>query len=206
MNCRGAASGAKVALDDSGNERSNTMGGSLADRYWLLLKVNEIACTVPKLSGIVSEVCRVVLDIVPFDHASLSLYDSNRSLLRVSASFDADENRKPQTCDVLDGGTSHIDWVFEHKTTLLCRDLKKERRFDADKQFLDEGYRSACSAPLVVHQRSLGVLSLFAEKANGLSANHADILEEISKPIALAINSAIATGPPRYRTTRALRL
>lgn len=181
------------------------MGISLAEHYWLLLKVNDIACTISNPVGIFQEVCRVMQDIVPCDRGCLSLYDSSSQRLKIAASFDAQENDSCRISHVLSRPTTHMVWVFEHKTTLLCRNLEKEFRFADDKNILDAGYISVCSAPLMVREKSLGVMSVLASRKNQLSANHAGVLEEISKPIALAICSMI-TMPPMPSNRKAAGL
>jgi GAF domain-containing protein len=170
------------------------MRPSLADRYWLLAKVNELACTISTPADIFREVCQVAQGIVPYECAILSLCDPGRTVLRITETLVTSENGTHRICHLLNQANTHIGWVFEHKTTLLCRDLEGNR-FPGDKQMLDEGYRCACSVPLIVRDRSLGVLSMLASKKNRLSANHAGVLEEISKPIALAISSLIGVRP-----------
>jgi GAF domain-containing protein len=171
------------------------MRPSLADRYWLLVKVNELACTIATAADIFRQVCRVAQDSVPYECAILSLYDLGRNSLRIAETFDIHESGTDRIRHLLDRGNTHIGWVQEHGTSLLCRDLERACRFPDDKKMVDVGYRCACSVPMIVRDRSLGVLSMLASQKNRLSANHIGLLEEISKPIALAIGSLGATGP-----------
>lgn len=143
-------------------------------------------------------------DIVPYECAILSLCDPSRGALRITETFVTRGNGTHRISHLLNQANTHIGWVFKHKTTLLCRDLEGNR-FPGDKQMLDDGYRCACSVPLIVRDSSLGVLSMLASKRNRLSANHAGVLEEISKPIALAINSLIGVRPMNS-SPRALQL
>jgi formate hydrogenlyase transcriptional activator len=171
------------------------MGTSIADRYRSLLKVNQVALTTSTTEGIFQGMCGVLKDIVPYDRAGLSLYDPEHDSLKIAGIYGPHENSIFTVGHLLSRKASQTGWVFDHKTTLFRRDLEKEVRFPGDKRVIDEGYRSICSVPLVVGGSSIGVVSVLASRKNKLSANHAEIVEEISNQIALAITSLTPRCP-----------
>jgi hypothetical protein len=101
---------------------------------------------------------------------------------------------------VIDRKTTQTGWVFDHQTRMFRRDLANELRFPGDKYVLDEGYQCLCSVPLVLYGTSIGVLTVLAARKNQLSFNHADVVEEVSKPIALAIGCTLPRCPSHRNT------
>jgi transcriptional regulator with GAF, ATPase, and Fis domain len=176
------------------------MRTSIAHRYWSLLEVNEVALTTSTTENIFQGMCMALKDIVPYDRAGLTLYDPDHDSLRIAGTFGPHESSIFRVGHLLSRTTSQTGWVFEHKTALFRRDLEKESRFPGDKKVVDEGYRSICSVPLVVRGSSIGVVSVLGSRKNQLSADHAEIVEEMSKPIALAISSLILRCPKHTNT------
>lgn len=177
------------------------MGISLSDRYGLLLKINDIAVTAPTPAKVFHEVCTVLNEVVPYDRAGLSLYDPNHDSLRIAEIFGPHENSIFAVGQQLSRTNSQTGWVFENKATLFRRDLEKDSRFPGDKKVIEEGYRSICSVPLVIRGNCVGVISVLGSHKNQLSHDHAGILEESSKPIALAIGSLMLTCPTHPGTS-----
>jgi formate hydrogenlyase transcriptional activator len=175
----------------------------IAHRYWSLLKANEVALTTATTEEIFQRMCIALKDIVPYDRAGLSLYEPDQDGLRIVGIHGPHVNSLFRVGHVLSRQTSQTGWVFEHKTTLFRSDLEKQSRFPGDKKVVDEGYRSICSVPLVVRGNSIGVVSVLGARKNQLSEDHAEIVEEMSKPIALAISSLMLRCP-KHANTRVL--
>lgn len=163
----------------------------IAHRYRSLLKVSEVALTTSTPVGLFQGLCAVLKDIVPYDRAGLSLYDPDQDGLKIVGIHGPHDNSIFTVGHVLNRKNSQTGWVFDHKTMLFRRDLERELRFLSDKRIVDEGYRSICSVPLVVRGNSIGVLSIIASRRNQLTANHAEVVEQVSKQIALAISSIL---------------
>jgi len=173
---------------------------NIALRHWSLLQGNEIALKTRTIEDVFQNMCVLLKDIVPYDRAGISLYDPDHDSLRISAIFGPHENSVFQVGHLLSRTTSQTGWVFEHKSTLFRRNLSKEIKFPGDKRVVEEGYHSICSIPLVVRGNGLGVVTVLASGKNQLSADHTEIVEEVSKPIALAISSLIPRCPQHTNT------
>lgn len=163
--------------------------------YQSLLRVNEVALTKSTTEAVFHGMCAALKDVVPFDRAGISLYDHEHDSLKIVGIYGPHENSVFRVGHLLSRKTSQTGWVFEHKTTLLRRDLVKELKFPADRDVVNEGYRSVCSVPLVVRGNSLGVVSVIAARTNQLSARHAEVVKEMSNQIALAVSSIISRCP-----------
>ena len=164
---------------------------NISQRYRSLLKVNEVALTTSTPQGLFQGLCAVLNDVVPYDRAGLSLYDPDQDGLRIVGVHGPHDNSIFTVGHMLNRKNTQTGWVFEHKTMLFRRDLEKDFRFLSDKRIVDEGYRSICSVPLVVRGSSVGVLSIIGSRRNQLTNSHAEIVEEMSKQIALAISSIL---------------
>lgn len=173
---------------------------SVAHRYSSLLKASEIARTTATAEAIFQGVCGVLQEIVPYDRAGLSLYDPDQDALKIVDVYGPHENSIFRIGHLLSRKNCQTGWVFEQKKALFRRDVTAEPKFPADRHIIDEGYRSICSVPLVVRGNSLGVLSVIGSRKNQLSLDHAEIVEEISHEIALAIASIIPRCPAHANT------
>ncbi len=162
---------------------------TIANRYSSLLKVNNIALTTPTAGGVFQGMCSVLKEIVPYERAGLSLYDPDHDSLKIVDVYGPHENSIFGVGNLLSRKNCGTGWAFEHQQTLFRGDLETESKFPGDKKIMDEGYRSICTVPLVVQGNSVGVVSVIGSRRNQLSLDHAEIVEEISKQIALAITS-----------------
>jgi formate hydrogenlyase transcriptional activator len=169
---------------------------SLADRYSSLLKASEIALTNSTPQAVFQGICGVLKELVPYDRAGISLYDPDHDSLRIVDIYGPHENSVFRVGHLLNRETSQTGWVFDNKETMFRRDLAADSRFAGDKRIIDEGYRSICSVPLVVRKNSIGVLTVLGARKNQLSEGHAEIVQQMSRQVALAIASIV----PRCQT------
>jgi formate hydrogenlyase transcriptional activator len=173
---------------------------STARRYSSLRKASEIALTKGTPEAIFQGICGVLKEVVPYDRAGLSVYDPDHDSLRIIDIFGPHENSIFRVGHLLGRKTCQTGWVFENKQTLFRPDLAAEFKFPSDGRIIDEGYRSICSVPLVVRGNSIGVLSVIGSRQNQLSTDHAEMVEEVSRQVALAIASIVPRCPTHTNT------
>jgi hypothetical protein len=65
---------------------------------------------------------------------------------------------------------------------------------------MDEGYFSVCSVPLLVRGTCLGVVTVGAAKKRQLSVSDAEILQQLSNQITLAVNAYFLNCPTHTGT------
>jgi len=191
---------ARYALPQSGIRLFMVPQATIAQRHKLLLLINEIALTNSIPEGVFQGMCRALKGIVPLDRAGISIYDPDQDGLKLVDTFGPHETSIFRIGHVIDRKTSQTGWVFDHQTRMHRRDLAKELKFPGDKCILDEGYHSLCSVPLVLYGVSMGVLTVLAAQRNQLSLDHADVVEEVSKPIALAVGCTMPRCPGHRNT------
>jgi formate hydrogenlyase transcriptional activator len=175
-------------------------GMGMTRRYRSLLKVNEMALNTSSAEGAFRGLCGALKKVVPYDRAGLSLYDAERDCLRIIGLDGPHENSVFHVGQVLSRQDTQSGWVFEHKARMFRRDLEKELRFPADQRILDEGYSCLCTVPLIAQGNSIGVVTVLSEQKNRLSDAHADVVQEMSNQIALAVNSVILKCPNHANT------
>lgn len=173
---------------------------NIADRYRALLHVNEVALSKSTTEELFGGMCAALKRLLPYDRAGLSLYDPERDSLKIVALYGPHENSVFRLGHLLDRKTSQTGWVFENQTHIIRRDLSKEVRFAADKLTIDEGYRSLCSVPLIARGNTIGVVTILSEGKNEFSTGDAQLLQEVSNHIALAVNSISPRCPSHSNT------
>jgi len=166
-----------------------TRSSGLLSRYKALLKVNELARSGATIEETFRSMCLVLRNILPFDLVTLALYDANQDALRIEAAYGPRKSGifHPGYLFSRDSGLS--GWTFQHQTASVSRDLREESRFPAQKQIVDEGYRSLCSVPLIVAGKSIGVVIVFGTRKKQFSARDAELMQELSNQITMTILS-----------------
>lgn len=172
----------------------------MSDRYNAILRANEVARTGCNSADVFQGLCVILREVVPYDRAGLSVYDPQIDGLKIVHLYGPHEGTVFRVGHFLDRRASQTGWVFDNKTALLRPDLERDLRFATDKAILIEGYRSVCSVPLVVRGNSIAVLSVLAAKRDQLSLGHAELVQEISNQIALAITSPVPSCPVHPNT------
>lgn len=160
-------------------------------RYKALLQASEVALTRLTLESVFQGTCEVLKNVVPYHRAELTLYDPSHDRLEIAALYGSYENSAFRVGDVVDGNASQNGWTFEPQSKMIRHNLPEDARFRAEQQTANEGFRSLCSVPLVVRGIIIGVMTLVGAHKNQFSTRHAEFVQQISNPLALAITSMI---------------
>lgn len=86
-------------------------------------------------------------------------------------------------------GKGLVGWVAESRQPSLVPDVALDARWQAHPG-LDDGVRSAICAPVIADGESVGVLSVFHQEREAFDQEHLDLLESISRQVALALSNA----------------
>lgn len=175
----------------------------ITTRHKSLLKVNRIALTTTSPETVFQGMCRVLKRVVLYDRAVLSVYDTDDDALRILDIYGADESTFFRVGQLLSRDATQSGWTFDHNRALLRRNLAKEYRFPIDKIAMDEGYFSVCSVPLLVRGTSMGVVTVAGTKRSKLSLSDAEIVQQLSNQITLAVSAHIPNCPT-HRGTKLL--
>ncbi len=157
------------------------------DRSQLLLEINNTLISNLNLRELLSAVSNTLRRVLPHDAAGLSLYDPAISKLRVTAlDFPADEN------------------VFIADEIVELDGTPGGRAFTTRQPVINDGHqpphplaeraglKSGVVVPLISHDRALGTLGVGSLKEHAFTEDDADLLNQIGKQVAIAVENALA--------------
>ena len=120
---------------------------------------------------------------------SAFLLEPRGDRLRLAAACRADGLPAEELTERLDLslGRGLEGWVATHRTAARVADVRQDDRW-VKLPGVDEGGGSAISAPLLVEERLLGVMTILRDSS--FTQDHLDLLEAICRQVALALSNA----------------
>jgi formate hydrogenlyase transcriptional activator len=168
---------------------------TVSARLKAVLKANEAALTKLTSEEVFIGMCRALKAVVSYDRAGLTVYEPEHDSLKIAALYGRYKDSFFHVGDLLARKSTQNGWTFENKSKTIRRDLPNDFRFASERQTAEEGFRSLCSVPLVVRGSSIGVVTVVGARKNQFSLTHAELVQEMSNQIALAISSFTARCP-----------
>lgn len=165
------------------------------DRTRLLLEVNNAVVSHLSLDDLFPAVSRCLRRVIEHDGSGLILFDPATRHYRVHVlSFAKNES-------FIEEGIAQSDCKTPASVAITSR--KPARFVEQDLQslaaeskcaqhWLAEGVRSFCSVPLLSHDRVLGALDLGSRREDAFAGEEIDLLGEVAKQIAIAVENAQA--------------
>ncbi len=157
------------------------------DRSQLLLEINNTLVSNLNLHELLSAISQCLNTVMPHDAAALALYDESLKQLRLTA-LDFPAHDEPCAAgDVipLDGTPAGV--ALTTREPVLSDYSKTE-----DARIISTGLKSGCTAPLLFRDRALGVLSIKSLRENAFSQEDAELLGQVAKQVAIAVENALA--------------
>jgi len=162
------------------------------DRYQLLLEINNAVVTCLDLGSLLRATSDSLRKVIPHDSASISLYDQETGQLRLH-SFDLqyESDLEEGASFPLEGSPEGLAFTSRRPVVIGNLDLK-EFPTPQIKHAYDDGLRSGCIVPLVVHDRALGTLDIASRSENAFTDEDAELLTHVADQIAIAVENALA--------------
>ena len=157
-----------------------------------LLQINNAIISSLSSDGLLQSLVESLKRIMPFDLAALAVYEHDTDTLRVRAQHGQVKAPQLGVGQTPDRANSHLGWVFDHRQTLLRRNLGVERTFVTENGLFDEGVRSACTVPLLVADKCVGTVTIASRVAECYGQNDAAFIESLGGQIALAVSNLLA--------------
>jgi formate hydrogenlyase transcriptional activator len=154
----------------------------------VLLEITNAIMAKHDLESLFRAITQTLREVLPFDRATLTLYDPQQDLLRAAAS----EGVSPATYIEISRRDNHVGWVIEQQASLLRRDLARERQLAVDDQLLAKGIRSRLVVPLIANGQTLGTLNLKSHTQGQYAEGDAAFLHEVAQQVALAVENLLA--------------
>jgi formate hydrogenlyase transcriptional activator len=155
-----------------------------------LLDINNAIVTKLVRDELFSAVAEVLARVISFDRVSLSLYDPEANVLRL-VTYAGPYRRDDYTPigRVLELDDSPVGRAFQSKKPVLLSDLEAKRQTSSEERAFGHGFRSLCSLPLIVRDKSIGGITVGSMTKNQYTEADAQFLMEVAKQIAIAVDN-----------------
>src|SRR5262245_22742790 len=165
------------------------------DRVRLLLEVNNAVVSHLSLDELFPAVSACLRKVIQHDGSALVLYDPETRRYRVHVlSFAKNESFIEEGIADSDCRTPARMAMISRKPAVLGeQDLKSlAAESQCAKYWIAEGMKAFCSAPLLFHDRVLGALDIGRRREDTFNPEEVELLGEIAKQIAIAVENAQA--------------
>ncbi len=157
------------------------------DRSQLLLEINNTLVSNLNLRELLSAISNCLNTVMPHDAAALALYDESLKELRLTA-LDFPAHEEPCAAGKiipLEGTPAGLALTTREP---VLNDYSKSE----DARVVSSGLKSGCTAPLLFRDRVLGILSIKSLRENAFSKDDAELLGQVAKQVAIAVENALA--------------
>jgi formate hydrogenlyase transcriptional activator len=158
------------------------------ERNRTLLEINNAIITNLTQEALFVSAYEAIRRVVPFDRAAFLLYQPETKTLRLhsmDSNVESEFFRLGKEYDLEEASVSA--WALEQQQPVVRGDLEKEQQSAGDRRLVAEGIQSYCVVPLVVMGNSIGIFTVWNETKNRYSEADAELLQEVSNQVALAI-------------------
>src|SRR5262245_27515582 len=167
------------------------------DRMRLLLEVNNAVVSHLDLDELFTAVSTCLQKVIPHDSSGLVLCDQVTGWFRVHVlHFATNESFIEEGRVESDGcvkSPAAIAVTTRKPAVFSEEDLKTlAAESPCAQYFLSEGVKAFCSVPLLSHDRALGALTVARCQADAFSPQDIELLSEVTKQIAIAVENAQA--------------
>ena len=157
------------------------------DRSQLLLEINNTLVSNLNLGELLSAISNCLNTVMPHDAAALALYDESTRELRLTA-MDFPAHEEPCAAGkIIPLEGTPFGLALTTREPVLSDYSKTE-----DARVVSSGLKSGCTAPLLFRDRVLGVLSIKSLRENAFSLDDAELLGQVAKQVAIAVENALA--------------
>ncbi|GIX47535.1 MAG: hypothetical protein KatS3mg131_1746 [Candidatus Tectimicrobiota bacterium] len=163
-------------------------------RWRALLEVNNALIVHHERQALFRALTGALRRVLPFDRASLALYDPAQDAFTVVAlAEDAPEVPQLALGVVIPREGSGLGQLLAQKRPLRCRDLQQQGRHSPEEvALLRQGIRSYLAVPLLTPRRALGALNVGSRTPDRYCEEDAAFLLEVAHQVALALENAMA--------------
>jgi formate hydrogenlyase transcriptional activator len=164
------------------------------DKFCLLLRVNNALVSQRDLHGLLTAISKNLHEVLNQDFAGLTLYDAETKQYHavVLEGFRPGEEVISAGTVVPIEGTIGGLAITSGKPVYVSKADTKRFPSEVTRRFFDRGFQTLCAIPLVVQDRTLGVVYMGSTRENALSKDDIELFEQVAHQIALAVDNAMA--------------
>jgi formate hydrogenlyase transcriptional activator len=164
------------------------------DRLRMVLDVNNAVASNLDLHELFRAISESVRRVMSQDFAALALYDEEKGGLRIHT-LDFPDNEDLQLegkLISLDENTAGIRAFLSRQTVIINDPTTEDPNTPFVKLVKSRGLRSACAAPLLSHDRPLGIIAVASHRKSAFSEADAELLGSIANQISIAVENALS--------------
>jgi formate hydrogenlyase transcriptional activator len=186
-----------VAVDNALNfEQAQTAQRELAaqrDRSRLLLEVNNAVVSILDLKQLLQTVSVRLRETLRHDFAILALYEEETKSLRAHALDSTRDWAYLEENEVVPiAGTAGEQAIANRETIIINLKDRKSFQSELTARIAALGIKSSCIAPLISHNRTLGIVVVSSLRDDAFNREDAELLSQISSQVAIAVENALA--------------
>jgi GAF domain-containing protein len=157
----------------------------LQAQYRTLLEIHNAVSTNHTCESLSQALTRALESVVPFDRATLTLYDAAKDVLQVLALQGLSlPQRFGEVGTEIGRQGSPFGWVFDRQRPFLRHDMRRERRFLMEEKLFAAGLRSGIIVPLIARGKTLGTLNMANKAPNRYDEGDALFLQGVTRQLA----------------------
>jgi len=175
------------------------------DRLRLLLEVNNAVVAHLDLRDLLRAISAFLGQLVPHDMSVIALYDPELNRFRAGALDFPEHQDFMQESELVAIEGSPVGLAFTTRQPVMRERIDLEE-FPGEmmRRVAARGIKSGCSVPLISHDRVLGVLSLGSMHEEAFNEEDVELLDQIGKHLAIAVENALNYGSA-FAAQQALR-
>jgi diguanylate cyclase (GGDEF)-like protein/PAS domain S-box-containing protein len=170
--------------------------------HLVLSSINSLIVRITDRDEMFGEMCRIAVEVGGFTMSVMSLVDQSATNIGVVASAGKDQTLvalvRATLASVDDVPKSLAARALRDKTAVIVNDYEHDPRALYGKEFAESCVRSAAALPMVVADKAIGVITLYAGELNFFDDEEMALLAELVENIAFAIDSIGKEARLRY--------
>jgi len=165
------------------------------DRLRTLFEITNALASKVERDELFSAISGQLSNVIRHDYALLTLRNTETGLLDVYALH----STGPQCCEAFKGPFNPMGMPAEEVLAtgrpVVARDTEIDRYPNADfRQFVELGFKSICSVPLIARDRVIGTLALNRRTDDDWSPEDVEFLMQVANQIAMTVENSLAFG------------
>ena len=169
-------------------KNGNTPMDRIEINYRALLAVAVVLNFQRDMSSLWGAITAEITKVIPWARASVTLYDPEADGFKFYVITTTLSQVVLQRDAIIPCVGSGMGWTFDHKTTHIRPDLKREQVFLEDTWYAQEGLGRMINLPLLVRDRCLGVLNIGSIESGAPDPEDLEFLAQVAMQIAYAID------------------
>jgi PAS domain S-box-containing protein len=155
----------------------------------ILHDLNQAVSSTLDLKNVLNLLVEKTAQLLPYSSAFISLYNQSKGELETIVSRNLHIGELRESMRRI-GGKSFAQRIFETKTPMVSKHLQEDPRVRDPEFARRHGLKSYAGMPLVVQEKSLGVLGFYTKEEHDFSGEEVEFLSTLASQAAIAIHNS----------------